>query len=136
MTVFDDLDREAFSAVEDTFAEPAMLVPRIGRISEPRPDPDRTQVEIRAIYSEAPDDPALFESRKSGATELGLTTILATKARLTIGAAQAALVPWLPRPMDAVLLISRPGAPVYAISRVDVDAAQVVTLYLTRETGL
>ncbi len=136
MPVLALLDRLAGRAVERAFGETLLVLPMAAtRNAAPQADPERTPLAIRAVFSIAPEDRALFADRKGGANTVGPTRVQLSGTWATVTAAELARLGYPPVQGDIVVLIDRTGAPRYRVSTADLDDLGAATLHLTREAS-
>lgn len=130
------LDCLAGRAVERAFGETLLVLPMAAaRNAAPQADPERNPLAIRAVFSIAPEDRALFADRKGGANTVGPTRVQLSGTWATVTAAELARLGYPPVQGDIVVLVDRSGAPRFRITAADLDDLGAATLHLTREAA-
>jgi len=135
MSILDRLDALASGPVDRAFGEGVVITPRKagGRNSASVNDPGRPATASRGVFALVPAQPAMFESRQTGANDLGITRVVLPAAYLDMTAAAVAALGFRLAKGDWVTLPGRTGAPTYQISDIAELDHGSVTLHLGKE---
>ena len=131
--MFDDLDAVVSDAIRSAFAEVAVHRPRASvQYAERVADADRPHRLIHGVFSAGPaDDPLRGAAR--GSQFSGTTRVASLSAEFWIARAEVDALTDLPAKGDTIMLTSRAGSPVYAVSVVQHTDMGDMTLILVRE---
>jgi len=133
VSAFEALDGDLSAALSEMFAEPAQLHPRLsGQYAERAIDPDRLDATLHGIFSARPAQDDLRGQARGGQMS-GTTKLASTSAEFWIAKAQVAALAALPTKGDTIMLTSRTGSPLYAISLVQHTDMGDLNLILVRE---
>ena len=132
-SMFDDLDAALSGAISGAFAEAAVLRPRVSsQYVERADDPSRPSSTVTGIFSAGPADDQL-RGQARGAEFVGTTRAQSESAEFWLPKSVVDALTALPAKGDTITLTARPGAPVYAISRVQPSDMGDLNLILVRE---
>ncbi len=136
MGLFDRLVTGADAVTTQVMGTRVEIIPRTvpARLSVAAPDPSRAVVEVRGIYSDAPDDGALQGQRHgSGAGFKGNTVVVTATRTLWLSAATVSALGYDIREGDAVRLLEMPGQPLMSVAMSRSSELNDLSLTLTPE---
>lgn len=130
---FDDLDADVSAAIDAEFGEVVQVRPRVSaQYVERAPHPTIMPFDVLATFSAGPTVEQV-KGQVRGAELVGATRLGSMTAECWIARAMLAIMPHYPAVGDAIALISRVGAPVYAVSQTQATDMGDVNLILVRE---
>ena len=119
MSFFTDLDVIMSAAVKETFAETAVLHPRISTpYAERAPDPEHAAQSVEGVFSAGPGADSIGGQQR-GQQFIGTTRFAAMQASFWIAQSETALLARVPQVGDLLTLTSRAAQPGFAISRIE-----------------
>jgi hypothetical protein len=133
MTLFDDLDAQVSGTIDAAFGEVAVLRPRVSsQYVERAEDPSREGATVTGVFSAGPAE-APLKGSIAGSGFSGGTRVVSQSAEFWLAAETVQSLVARPQKGDALTLIGREGAPVYALSQVHPSDMGDLTLILVLE---
>lgn len=130
---FDDLDQMLSAAVVTTYGEAAILTPRTASQYAVRTsDANRNAVNVWGVFSAGPGD-APIKGQTVGGEFAGSTRLSVLKAEFWMTPEQVTALGFAPAKGDKISFPGRPGAPVFAVSAVQLTNMGDTALILVRE---